>query len=220
MQKKQRRIGTARLVSLLAAVLIVCGCAGSRVEYPWGICLIVDSQSVIDDGEQSGVHQVVDALIGRISPGDTIVVTGMPASPVDRADPIVRLTLDPRPLVTNAQKRSIRKQVHEWLDEASPDDGSDITAALLKAARSLRPLNAKRKTIILLTPLNQSPSSAAAGQHAFQMDGITVLALDGDAGAGEENDPVEAIERLRNRIESGGGTWRVANNLTQLAALL
>ena len=100
---------------------------------------------------------------------------------------------------------------------------TDITGGVLQAVEYLNEKNPGRKTILVFSDLQEDLQEGYVRDIPLTMDGFEVVALNVTKLRSDNVDPREYMNRLeswQNRVESGGGTWRVINDLDRLDRIL
>jgi hypothetical protein len=90
---------------------------------------------------------------------------------------------------------------------------------VLQAVEYLNEKDPGRKTILVFSDLEEDLQDGYIRNIPLTMDGFEVVALNVTKLRSDNVDPREYMNRLeswRNRVESGGGTWRVINDLDRL----
>jgi hypothetical protein len=125
--------------------------------------------------------------------------------------------------VANQQKRKFRDQVDAFVKSVKPAAYTDITGGVLQAVEYLNEKNPGRKTILVFSDLEEDLQDGYIRDIPLTMDSFEVVALNVTKLRSDNVDPREYMNRLeswQNRVESGGGTWRVINDLDRLDRIL
>jgi hypothetical protein len=94
---------------------------------------------------------------------------------------------------------------------------------VLQATEYLNEKNPGRKTILVFSDLEEDLKEGYVRDIPLTVDGFEVVALNVTKLRSDNIDPREYMNRLeswQNRVESGGGTWRVINDLDRLDRIL
>jgi hypothetical protein len=125
--------------------------------------------------------------------------------------------------VTNQQKRKFRDSIDAFVRNVPPAAYTDITGGVLQATEYLNEKNPGRKTILVFSDLEEDLKEGYVRDIPLTVDGFEVVALNVTKLRSDNIDPREYMNRLeswQNRVESGGGTWRVINDLDRLDRIL
>jgi hypothetical protein len=100
---------------------------------------------------------------------------------------------------------------------------TDITGGVLQAVEYLNEKNPGRKTILVFSDLEEDLKDGYVRDIPLTMDGFEVVALNVTKLGTDNVDPRAYMNRLetwQGRVESGGGSWRVINDLDRLDRIL
>jgi len=139
-------------------------------------------------------------------------------------DIIAKVTFDKRPSIANQQKRLFKQKVDEFL--ASVTKGSaytDITGGVLQAVEYLNEAGTGKKRILIFSDLREDLKQGQKRNFGIRATGCEVIALNVTKLRSDNLDPREyytRVEKWKERIEAGGGTWKVINDLGRLDSIL
>ena len=197
------------------------GCGDSR-SHAHAVYMLVDTSGTY--AEEVGKAQlIVNYLLGTLQPGDSLAVARVKSRSFSEKDIVARVTFDERPSVTNQQKRKFRDQIDAFVKSVKPAAYTDITGGVLQAVEYLNEKNPGRKTILVFSDLEEDLKDGYIRDIPLTMDGFEVVALNVTKLRSDNVDPREYMNRLetwQSRVESGGGTWRVINDLDRLDRIL
>jgi hypothetical protein len=208
------------LTTGLAAALA--GCSGEAAPTTRGVYLLMDTSGTYTE-ELSNAQTIINALLAKLEPGDSFAVARVDTGSFSEKDMVARVTFDERPSMTNQQKRKFRDQVDAFVKSVKPAAYTDITGGVLQAVEYLNEKNPGRKTILVFSDLEEDLKDGYVRDIPLTMDGFEVIALNVTKLRSDNVDPREYMNRLetwQNRVESGGGTWRVINDLDRLDRIL
>jgi hypothetical protein len=208
------------LISGLAAALA--GCSGEAAPTTRGVYLLMDTSGTYTE-ELANAQTIINAILAKLEPGDSFAVARVDTGSFSEKDMVARVTFDERPSMTNQQKRKFRDQVDAFVKNVKPAAYTDITGGVLQAVEYLNEKNPGRKTILVFSDLEEDLQDGYIRDIPLTMDGFEVIALNVTKLRSDNVDPREYMNRLeawQNRVESGGGTWRVINDLDRLDRIL
>ena len=122
-----------------------------------------------------------------------------------------------------AQKRQFSEQVTTFVGGVGPSAYTDITGGLLQAIEFLNEKETGRKIIFIFSDLEEDLVEGYVRDIPLELDGFEVVALNVTKLRSDNVDPRDYLGRLdqwQGRVEAGGGTWRVINDLDRLEMLL
>lgn len=187
-----------------------------------GVYLLMDTSGTYTD-ELRKAQQIINAMLTRLDPGDSFAVARIDTGSFSEKDIVAKVTFDDRPSLANKEKRQFRDTVGQFVKTVKPARHTDITGGLLQASEYLNEKNPGRKTIIIFSDLAEDLKKGYVRDIALPLDGFDVVALNVTKLRTDNIDPREYLNRLtdwQQKIESGGGQWRVINDLDRLEKLL
>jgi hypothetical protein len=212
----RRLLLTAGLAAALA------GCSGEAAPTNRGVYLLMDTSGTYTE-ELTNAQTIINAILAKLEPGDSFAVARVDTGSFSEKDLIARVTFDERPSVANQQKRKFRDQIDAFVKSVQPAAYTDITGGVLQAVEYLNEKQPGRKTILVFSDLQEDLQDGYVRDIPLTMDGFEVVALNVTKLRSDNVDPREYMNRLeswQNRVESGGGTWRVINDLDRLERIL
>ncbi|MDH3475004.1 MAG: VWA domain-containing protein [Rhodospirillales bacterium] len=212
-----------RLISAagLALALAVTGCSEPAPQGR-GVYMLMDTSGTYTE-ELQKAQQIINAILAKLDPGDSFAVARIDTGSFSERDIVARITFDDRPSMTNQQKRKFRDLIDEFVDNVTPASYTDITGGILQAVEYLNEKNPGRKTILIFSDLKEDLKDGYVRDIPLTMDNYNVVALNVTKLRSDNIDPREYMTRLedwQHRVESGGGTWRVVNDLDRLERIL
>lgn len=213
------------LTLILACIIMVfsfSGCADSTSRST-GVYLLLDSSGTYTE-ELKKAQSIINYLLATLQPGDTLGVAKIDSGSFSEKDIIAKMTFDKRPSLSNKQKRLFKQKIDTFI--ASVRKGSaytDITGGLLQAAEYLHETGAGRKYILIFSDLEEDLKKGHIRDFPIQVTGCKVVALNVTKLRSDNIDPREyfgRVEKWKEKVEEGGGEWRVINDLNRLEAIL
>lgn len=211
-----------RQLTLAALALALAGCSGEAAPTNRGVYLLMDTSGTYTR-ELDKAQALINALLAKLEPGDSFAVARVDTGSFSERDIVARVTFDERPSMTNQQKRKFREQVDQFVRNVSPASFTDITGGILQAAEYLNEKNPGRKTVLIFSDLKEELKEGYVRDIPLTVDGFEVIAINVTKLGSDNVDPREYMTRLedwQHRVESGGGTWRVINDLDRLERIL
>jgi hypothetical protein len=212
----RRLLLTAGLAAALA------GCSGEAAPTNRGVYLLMDTSGTYTE-ELTNAQTIINAILAKLEPGDSFAVARVDTGSFSEKDLIARVTFDERPSVANQQKRKFRDQIDAFVKSVQPAAYTDITGGVLQAVEYLNEKQPGRKTILVFSDLQEDLQDGYVRDIPLTMDGFEVVALNVTKLRSDNVDRREYMNRLeswQNRVVSGGGTWRVINDLDRLVRIL
>lgn len=134
-------------------------------------------------------------------------------------DIVAKMTFDKRPSVANQQKRLFKQKIDKFVKTAKGSAYTDITGGVLQSVEFLNEAGAGQKYILIFSDLKEELVKGQIRNFPIQVDGCNVVALNVTKLRSDNVDPREYYKRVedwRARVEAGGGTWRIVNDLERL----
>jgi len=202
--------------------LALAGCSGEAAPTSRGVYLLIDTSGTYTK-ELNNAQAIINAILAKLEPGDSFAVARVDTASFTEKNIVARVTFDERPSVTNQQKRNFRDAVDAFVRGVKPASHTDITGGVLQAVEYLNEKNPGRKTILVFSDLEEDLRDGYVRDIPLTMDGFEVVALNVTKLRADNVDPRKYMNRLehwQSRVEAGGGTWRVINDLDRLERIL
>ena len=188
-----------------------------------GVYMLLDTSGTYAN-ELAKAQQIIAAILTRLDPGDSFAVARIDTGSFSEKDIIAKVTLDDRPSVANQQKRQFQAEVAAFIKKIKPSQYTDITGGILQASEFLLEKGVGRKTIVIYSDLKEEIKKGYVRKGlTFELEDFRVVALNVTKLRTDNVDPRKYKSRLESwteRIESGGGTFIVINNLENLDELM
>ncbi len=208
------------LARLALAGLVALAAAACTAQQPGRAAVVIIDISRGYADELDKARLLTNFLLTELEPGDSIAVAFVDNTAYSDRNFIAQADFGHRPSVVTDQKRQVRSKVKTFLDDFEvPSAHSDITGGILLARDYLRGTDAQRKQIYLLSDLNEDLPPKLDRSGPLELDGIEVVALNVTRGERDNIDPARYRQRLsswQQRIEDGGGTWKLVNEIGRL----
>jgi len=206
---------------LLALTLLLPGCADNQ-SHTQAVVLLVDTSGTYT-GELDKANAIARYLLGTLQPGDSFCVARIDTGSFTEKDIVHKVTFDGRPSVLNRQKRTFLKSLDDFVHGTKSSPYTDITGGVLQAVEYLNESGAPRRTILIFSDLEEDLAKGYVRDFPLKMNGCQVVALNVTKLRQDILDPRKyehRLEKWRSRIEKGGGSFRVVNDLDRLDRLL
>ncbi len=183
-----------------------------------GVYLLLDTSGTYTK-ELTNALNLVNVLLVKLEPSDSMAVARIDTGSFSEKDIIAKVTFNDRPSEAHRQKRHFRDDMDTFVKEVKPSRYTDITGGLLQAAEYLNEKGTGRKTILIYSDLKEELPEGYVRDLPFQLEGFDVIALNVTKLRSDNIDPREYMDRLekwQQRVEEGGGSWRVVNDMDRL----
>jgi hypothetical protein len=208
------------LIVLMTTITFV-GCPDTS-SHSNGVYMLLDTSGTYRN-ELSKARSIVHYLLGTLQPGDSLGVARIDTGSFSEKDIIERTTFDGRPSVANGQKRVFKEKIDSFVATAKGSPYTDITGGILQAKEYLNETKSGNKFILIFSDLKEDLKKGYVRDFPIQLEDVNVVALNVTKLRSDNFDPREYMGRLeywKKRAESGGGRWRVINDLERLDSIL
>lgn len=209
-----------RLTAVAATLLAVAALAGcpdttSRAQ---AVYMLLDTSGTYRQ-ELDKAQAIIHWLLATLQPGDSLAVGRIDTASFSEKDLLAKVTFDSRPSTVNDQKRAFLNVLRTAISDLNGSPYTDITGGILQAAEFLEETNAGRKTILVFSDMQEEIKPGYVRDFSLGLAGIRVVALNVTKLRGDQIDPrkyQQRIEEWRARVEQGGGSFLVVNDLERL----
>jgi hypothetical protein len=211
------RIYTA--ITLLAA-LLVSGC-GETTAHNRGVYMLLDTSGTYTQ-ELQKAQQIINYVLAKMGPTDSFAVARIDTGSFSEKDILTKATFDDRPSQANKQKLLFRDSIDQFVKTVKGSPFTDITGGILQSTEYLNERKPGIKTILIFSDMKEELKKGFIRDIPLQLDGYEVVALNVTKLRSDNIDPREYMQRLeqwQNKVEQGGGRWRVINDLEQLEGI-
>ncbi len=208
-------------IATMAAAALAASCSGEPQARNTGVYMLVDTSGTYTE-EVERAQQIINVVLARLEPADAFAVARVDTGSFSERDIIAKVQFDDRPSVSNQQKRRFREAVDTFVADVQPAPHTDITGGVLQASEFLTEKATGRKIILIFSDLKEDLEEGYVRDIPLALDGFEVVALNVTKLRSDNIDPREytgRIQEWRNRVEEGGGEWRVINDLESLDAV-
>ncbi|MCI0401823.1 MAG: VWA domain-containing protein [Gammaproteobacteria bacterium] len=206
---------------VLAFGSVVAGCSDGTPQNR-GVYMLMDTSGTYAN-ELKNAQKVISVILVSLQPNDSFAVARIDTGSFSEKDIIARVTLDDRPSRANHQKRQFREGIDSFVKEVKPASHTDVTGGILQAIEYLNEKASAKKTILIFSDLKEDLREGYVRDIPFKLSGFDVVALNVTKLHSDNVDPREYLDRLQawqQRVEAGGGHWRVINDLDRLEQIL
>ena len=208
-------------LGLLSLLLLVSGCPDTT-SHSQGVYMLLDSSGTYKK-EINRAQAIINYLLGTLQPGDSLAVARIDSASFSEKDIIAKMTFDRRPSMTNQQKRLFKQKVDEFVAKVKGSAYTDITGGVLQAVEYLNETGAGKKHVLIFSDLKEDLAKGQIRDFPIQVSGCKVVALNVTKLRTDNIDPRDYYKRVdqwKERVEAGGGNWRVVNDLERLESIL
>ena len=208
-------------LSLISISLLLSGCPDTT-SHSQGVYMLLDSSGTYRN-EIKRAQAIINYLLGTLQPGDSLAVARIDSGSFSEKDIIAKMTFDRRPSVTNQQKRLFKQKVDDFVAAVKGSAYTDITGGVLQAAEYLNETGAGRKHVLIFSDLKEELAKGQVRNFPIQLSGCKVVALNVTKLRSDNIDPrdyYKRVEEWKERVEAGGGEWRIVNDLERLESIL
>ncbi len=198
------------------------GCSNEpQVARTHGVYMLLDTSGTYTK-ELKQAQRVISFSLLKLKPGDSFAVARVDTGSFSEKDIIAKVTFVDRPSRMNQQKRIFLEKIDKFVKSVKGSAYTDITGGILQGIEFLNERAPGKKTILIFSDLKEELRKGYKRDIDFQLQGYRVIALNVTKLRSDNIDPREYLDRLENwrlRVESGGGEWKVINDLERLEAL-
>lgn len=211
-----------RVITTILLLALVQGCAETAGPTNTGVYLLLDTSGTYTK-ELDNALKLVNVLLVKMEPSDSLAVARIDTGSFSEKDIVAKTTFNDRPSEANKQKRHFRESMDKFVKEVKPSKYTDITGGVLQAAEYLNEKNTGKKTILIYSDLKEELPEGYVRDIPFQLEGFDIVALNVTKLRSDNVDPREYMNRLEDwqrRVEEGGGSWRVINDMDRLERII
>lgn len=206
---------------LLSILLLMSGC-GDTVATGRAVYMLMDTSGTYTNQLQKA-QMIISYLLSTLDSGDSLAVARIDSGSFSEKDIIAKVTFDSRPSVATSQKRAFRNEIDTFIKSVKSSPYTDISGGMLQAAEYLDETGAGERHILIFSDMKEEIQKGHNRDFELPMDGIEVVALNVTKLNSDNVDPRLYLERLdmwNKRVVSGGGSWRVINDLDHVESIL
>lgn len=218
------KIGSkAYLILLVIASFLLQSCSDEPVvPNTRGVYMLMDTSGTYTK-ELKQAQKVINYILSELGPGDSFAVARVDTGSFSEKDIVAKVTFQDRPSMTNQQKRVFREQIDKFVKSVKGSSYTDITGGILQGIEFLNEAETGHNTILIFSDLKEELRKGYKRDIPLSLNRYSVVALNVTKLRSDNVDPKEYLDRLANwrlKVESGGGEWRVINDMARLEKIL
>jgi len=209
-----------RYLIIVVLILLAAGCT-QQTNRAKGVYMLLDTSGTYAV-EMKKAQLIINYLLGVLQPGDTMAVGRIDTGSFSEKDIIAKVTFDTRPSVANNQKRAFKGTLDEFIGSVKSSRYTDISGGMLQAIEYLNEAGSGTNYILIFSDLKEELKKGFVRDVPFELDHYRVVALNVTKLRADNVDPKEYMVRVaqwQEKIEKGGGQWKVINDLERLENL-
>lgn len=208
-----------RIVQVLGLSLFfaLAGCS-EETSHTRGVYMLMDTSGTYTQELEKAQH-IINYILAKLQSNDSFAVARVDTGSFSEKDIIAKITFDSKPSNANQQKLAFRDTINQFVKTVKSSSYTDITGGILQATEFLNEKGSAKKTILIFSDLKEELSKGFIRDIPLQLGGFEVVALNVTKLRSDNMDPREYMNRLeewKQKVESGGGTWRVINDLERM----
>ncbi|MFK5913909.1 MAG: VWA domain-containing protein [Woeseiaceae bacterium] len=187
-----------------------------------GVYMLMDTSGTYTK-ELKQAQRVINYILSELGPGDSFAVARIDTGSFSEKDIVSKVTFQDRPSMTNQQKRVFREKIDKFVKTVKGSAYTDITGGILQAIEFLNEAGTGHNTILIFSDLKEELRKGYIRDIPLSVTDYSVVALNVTKLRSDNIDPREYLDRLeswRLKVESGGGEWRVINDMARLEKIL
>jgi hypothetical protein len=173
--------------------------------------------------ELKKAQNIINYLLGKLQPMDSFAVARIDSGSFSEKDIIHKVTFDSRPSMTTNQKRVFAQKVDDFVKTVKSSPYTDISGGMLQGVEWLDESKAGTRIILVFSDMEEELPKGHIRDFVIPFNNIHVVALNVTKLRSDIVDPREYMDRLskwQSKVEAGGGTWEVINDLDNLEDIL
>ncbi len=215
-------MGVKAVLGMFAVLSLVLAGCGKPVPRNTAVYMLIDTSGTYTQ-EIEKAQKIINYLLGTLATGDSLAVAKIDSGSFSEKDIVAKVTFDSKPSQANSQKRAFQTAINRFVGRVSSSAYTDITGGMIQGIEFLNETGAGSKYILVFSDLKEEIQKGQVRDFPINFNGIKVSAINVTKLRTDNVDPREYLDRLeawKTRVESGGGTWRVVNDLNRIETLL
>lgn len=187
-----------------------------------GVYMLMDTSGTYTK-ELKQAQRVINYILSELGPGDSFAVARVDTGSFSEKDIVSKVTFQDRPSMSNQQKRVFRETIDKFVKTVKGSSYTDITGGILQGIEFLNEAGTGHNTILIFSDLKEELRKGYKRDIPLSVTDYSVVALNVTKLRSDNIDPREYLDRLeawRLKVESGGGEWRVINDMARLEKIL
>ena len=214
------KLARAALIVLVGFIPLSCSVPDAPSNR--GVYMLLDTSGTYTT-ELQKARQIIAYLLTQMESGDAFAVARIDTGSFSEKDIIAKMTFNDRPSAANQEKRLFMEKIDEFISTTRSAAYTDITGGLLQAEEYLNEHKAGHKTILVFSDMQEELPAGYNRDLTLSFENVEVVAVNVTKLRSDNVDPLGYLDRLANwrqRVEAGGGNWRVINDLDRMSMLL
>jgi len=211
------------LILLVVASFFLQSCSdGPSVPNTRGVYMLLDTSGTYTK-ELTQAQRVINYVLSQLDSGDAFAVARVDTGSFSEKDIVAKVTFKDQPSKANAQKRVFRDKIDKFVKTVKGSAYTDITGGILQGIEFLNEAGTGHNTILIFSDLKEELRKGYKRDIPLSVTDFSVVALNVTKLRSDNIDPREYLDRLekwRLKVESGGGEWRVINDMARLEKIL
>jgi len=211
------------LIFLVVAAFFLQSCSDEvSVPNTRGVYMLMDTSGTYTQ-ELKQAQRVINYILSELGPGDSFAVARIDTGSFSEKDIVAKVTFQDRPSMTNQQKRVFREKINKFIKSVKGSAYTDITGGILQGIECLNEAETGHNTILIFSDLKEELRKGYKRDIPLSLNRYSVVALNVTKLRSDNIDPKEYLDRLADwqlKVESGGGEWRVINDMARLERIL
>jgi hypothetical protein len=209
------------LVIIVSSLFLVGACADTTSRSR-SVFLLLDTSGTYK-AEIEKARAIINYLLGTFEPGDSLAVARIDSGSFSEKDIIAKVTFDQRPSMATEQKRKFKDKIERFIASSKGSAHTDITGGVVQAVQYLNETGAGHRYILIFSDLKEDLVKGQIRDFPLEMNGCQAIALNVTKLRTDNVDPrlyFKRVEDWQKRVEAGGDSWRLLNDLERLDRIL
>ena len=211
------------LIFLIVASFFLQSCSDEPpVPNTRGVYMLLDTSGTYTK-ELKQAQRVINYVLSQLDSGDAFAVARVDTGSFSEKDIVAKVTFKDQPSKANHQKRVFREKINKFVKVVKGSAYTDITGGILQGIEFLNEAGTGHNTILIFSDLKEELRKGYKRDIPLSVNNYSVVALNVTKLRSDNIDPREYLDRLekwRLKVESGGGEWRVINDMARLEKIL
>lgn len=214
---------TPYLIFLLLTSFLLQSCSDEQaVPNTRGVYMLLDTSGTYTK-ELAQAQRVINYILSQLDSGDAFAVARVDTGSFSEKDIVAKVTFKDQPSKANQQKRIFREKIDKFTKTVKGSAYTDITGGILQGIEFINEAGTGHNTILIFSDLKEELRKGYKRDIPLSVNNFSVVALNVTKLRSDNIDPREYLDRLerwRLKVESGGGDWRVINDMAHLEKIL
>lgn len=207
-------------LAVLLLAMTTAGC-GEPPNHTRGVFMLLDTSGTYTL-EMDKASAIISYILTQMDADETFAVGRIDSGSFSEKDIIAKATFDARQTSAAQQKRKFRQDMDNFLKSLKSSPYTDITGGILQAVETLNESGAGKKMILIFSDMKEELPKGYVRDIPLELGGYEVICLNVTKLRSDIKDPREYMTRMeewQRKVEAGGGTFRVINDLENLQAI-